>query len=284
MGLEIHHSLEKVSDVEVWGCTSVPDHSRFVYDKLVQVEETVSHPNFVRRLEEVVRDNGIDCVLPANDLVCAKLAGTHLPVVGSSKEACDLVVSKLDLYEHFCGVVNVPEVYSKIKSYPVFLKPNCGSGAKDCRVVNSKRELDFYLNEHLVMEYLPGDEYTVDCFTDWKGVLRYVGPRTRERMACGLAVSTTTFKSDRMETIARKINSSVGFNGAWFFQLKKNVNHELTLTDLGCRIAGSSVASRMKGVNLSHLNILNFKKMDFEISEKGEVEVSRSWGFSCKPI
>jgi hypothetical protein len=39
----------------------------------------------------------------------------------------------------------------------------------------------------------------------------------------------------------------------------------------------------MKGVNLSLLNILNFKKIDFEIEEKdGEVEISRSWDFKSK--
>ena len=59
--------------------------------------------------------------------------------------------------------------------FPVFAKPIVGYSARGTKKLNSQEEVRAYLDgkdNMLVVEYLPGEEFTVDCFTDRHGELR----------------------------------------------------------------------------------------------------------------
>ena len=55
-------------------------------------------------------------------------------------------------------------------------KPDQGNGSKGAVLVDSPAQLDSLrdrIETLMISEYLPGAEFTVDCFTDRHGVLRY---------------------------------------------------------------------------------------------------------------
>jgi hypothetical protein len=130
----------------------------------------------------------------------------------------------------------------------------------------------------LLLEFLPGDEYTIDCFTNLDGNLIFVGARERHRTMNGISVNTKSNKllSLEFKNIANKINNIVKFKGSWFFQMKRDINNEHVLLEIACRFAGSSSVHRIKGINFALSNLfLEFgKSIDFLINDF-EVELDR---------
>jgi hypothetical protein len=59
----------------------------------------------------------------------------------------------------------------------------------------------------------------------------------------------------RFKEIARLINKSMAFKGAWFFQVKERINGDLVLMEVASRLGGSSGIRRIQGVNLALLSV-----------------------------
>ena len=124
--------------------------------------------------------------------------------------------------------------------------------------------------EYALCQYLPGREVSVDCFTDRHGVLRFVSPRTRDRIKAGIAVRSHFLPEDRrINEIAKDLNSRFKFNGAWFFQLKEDSSGEYKLMEVSPRIAGTSGLTRNRGVNLPLLTLYNVWGYDVDIIDNG---------------
>lgn len=273
IGLEIHRSLN--DHVSLIGGSSLNDHGHFVYKNIIHLP-FINDENFIDELKKVE----FDFLYPANDSVIQKICQTDIPYIGSCKETCLITLSKKKTHELF------PELSPKANHFPLFLKPDFGTGAKRCFVANDKEELDFYMKRNpdlLSFEYLTGKEYTVDCFTDFKGNLRYVGARERRRMSNGLSSNAISVVGKEFDEIAELISSKLKFNGAWFFQVKRNEEGVLKLLEIAPRIGGSSCLTRLKGVNLPHLSHLNQMNIDVEIEPNDlEIEIDRAYDICYK--
>ena len=129
------------------------------------------------------------------------------------------------------------------------------------------------------MEYLPGDEYTVDCFTNKDGILLYCGARRRNRISKGISVNTLTIKENAgFLKIAERINSALRFRGAWFVQLKQNAEGELVLLEIASRLAGSSALYRARGINFAQLSLFDAMGSKVSIIDNGyDVELDRAF-------
>jgi hypothetical protein len=58
--------------------------------------------------------------------------------------------------------------------------------------------------------------------------------------------------------LANKINKKLHFRGVWFFQVKENINGDLSLLEIAPRVAGTMALSRLKGVNLPLMSLFDF--------------------------
>ena len=77
-----------------------------------------------------------------------------------------------------------------------------------CLIRGEENVPDVNLKDYVICEYLPGREYTVDCFTDKNSELRAILPRTRDRLLAGVTVSSVNLEiSDDIRQIAETINS-----------------------------------------------------------------------------
>ena len=159
------------------------------------------------------------------------------------------------------------------------VKPDRGQGSFGITPVKDQRELARALEtvpDPIICEYLPGEEYTVDCFSDReKGVL-FAGARVRRRTRNGISVNTQTVSLPGVGKIAQSISEALDLRGAWFFQLKRAVDGELTLLEVAPRIAGSMAAHRVMGVNFPLLSIFEAERLPLSVTVNGgPVELDR---------
>ena len=110
-------------------------------------------------------------------------------------------------------------------------------------------------------------EFTVDCFTDRHGKLRYCKGRKRARITNGISTRTEIVDDTKIVEIGIKINSVLAFRGQWFFQVKKNGKGEYVLMEIAARAAGASCLVRARGVNLPLLTLWDRMNKDIRIIE-----------------
>ena len=262
--------------MDLYGAGSVPDHGEFVFRTCTDDIPFVNEPGFVEKLNQVIDRLHIDYVYPAHDSACLALVREqqrlHAPVVSSPLETVEICRSKNATYRHLEGAEYLPRFYEgpeAVEEYPVFVKPSVGQGAQGARRIDDRAHLEEVLaegTEYAICEYLPGPEFSVDCFTDRHGVLRFVSPRSRDRIKAGIAVRSHFLPEDeRIDRIARDLNGRFKFNGAWFFQLKETAEGEYKLMEVSPRIAGTSGLTRNRGVNLPLLTLYNMWGYDVDI-------------------
>ncbi len=288
IGLEIYKSLQYSTHVQLIGGSSVSDHGRFTYEQYIGGIPNVESTHFLEYLNDVIIKEKIDFVYPAHDSVVLFLSkyeqDLKCRVIGSPVETTEICRSKLKTYYFFQDYLTVPTLYEKtndVHMYPVFLKPDVGQGSKGTYKVDGIQELNFYtqqFSELLILEYLPGKEYTVDCFTDKDGVLRFMGPRERARTSNGISVNTKpVLLSEEFEKFARVINEKLKFRGAWFFQVKRNYQEQLCLLEIAPRIAGSMAMHRCLGINFALLSIFDACDLPISIQHNSdEIEMDRA--------
>lgn len=277
VGLEIYEALRHNVFFKTIGASSVWDHANFIYPNLVSLPFYESG-DFIIRLNEIVKNHQIDALYPCMDGVSYFLSKNrdeiNCDVIGSPFLTQKITYSKTATYQLLKEDIRVPITYEMNSfdySKPLFIKPDKGYGSRRASPVRSSIEENYLCNlieGPVLMENLPGQEFSVDCFTDRFQKLRYCKARIRARIKMGISVSTM-FAEEQEEAnrIAHIINQKLTLKGAWFFQLKKNEKGELVLLEIGTRIAGSSSINRISGVNLPLLTLFDHFGTDIEIDQ-----------------
>lgn len=287
IGLEIHKALSWSTYIELFGASSVSDHGQFVYKNYISKMPFIDEHGFIEKLNKIIDKYKIDFIYPAHDSVVLKLSENQdmirSKVIGSPPETCKICRSKAKTYKKFKSKLLVPQMYEITDEdiqLPVFLKPDVGQGSKGTFVTRTKEEMEILLKKDkslLILEYLPGREYTVDCFTDRNATLRFVGARERIRIMNGISVDTKPVLEKKLDMMAQIINSTLKFRGAWFFQVKENKNNEFTLIEIAPRIAGAMALYRNLGVNFPLLSVFDAMDKDVKIyTNKYSIEMDRA--------
>ena len=276
IAFEIVNALKYSKFVTLYGGTSTKDHSEFVYKNLITGIPFVGDDEFILSINKVIDEYEIDYIYPAHDSVCLYLAEHRdeisARVVCSELETVKICRSKLETYKFFEGENFIPKTYVDIDSveeYPVFVKPSVGQGSVGAEKIDTREQLERTICENddlVICEYLPGTEYSVDCFTDRYGKLRVVKLRDRERIRAGISVRSMELMVDeQIMDIAIAINNALKFRGAWFFQVKKNIKGEYRLMEVSPRIPGTMGLSRNMGINFPLLTLFDMWGYDVNI-------------------
>lgn len=294
IALDIYSSVKYSTYFNLIGASSVDDHGKFVFEDYISDIPFVTDEAFIPALKKIVKERNIDAIYPAMDTVitATKLHEEELgcKVIASPSKTTEICLSKKLTYENLQEVVNVPKVYSRpnnipAKDFPVFAKPIVGYSAKGTKKLHTQEEVDVYLKgkkDMLVVEYLPGEEFTVDCFTDKDGNLLYSGARKRNRISNGISVNTYFAENQKkFKELASTINSKIRFQGAWFYQVKYNKYGDLCLLEIASRLGGSSLLSRAIGVNFALLSL--FDAFGYKVKVfKNDYNVELDRALECK--
>ena len=161
----------------------------------------------------------------------------------------------------------------------VCFKPVVSSGSRGFRVLTSKVDrLDLLLSQQpdstftsfeetssllakakefpelLVMEYLPGDEYSVDIVAD-RGCAFVVVPRIREKIILGASFLGRVVKHEQIIEYSQKIINGLELNGAIGMQFRLNSEGIPKIIEVNARPHGALMLSAAAGANILYLAI-----------------------------
>ena len=237
----------------------------------------VSDSKFVEDLKNIIKKEDIDFIIPAHDDVAFALSkltdALSAKVIGQSSDINEIVRFKDKTYTFFSNDLPIADIYEKEEDivYPCFVKPKKGQGSQDSFLLKDQQGFEHFKEQYnskefVCMEYLSGDEFTIDCFSN-DGSLLYAGARTREKMIRGISVQST-FVTDKMlqeqfQEFGQIISQKLTMHGLWFYQMKLDRNGQLKLLEIGPRVSGTMMLNRARGVNFVELAL--FQKLGFDV-------------------
>jgi len=276
-GMEIARALKGCKEVRLFAASSGEgNHAPFVFSRHAVLPDVFT-PGWLDALNRLCRDWAIDVIYPSHDYIVEALVRERdrvsVAVVAPPAEVLAVTASKRATLALFAGTIPTPAVLDPRASvnFPAFLKPDHGYGGQGAVRVDSAVQLQGALEQTaapLLLEYLPGGEYTIDCLSDRERGVVFVGGRTRERIRMGTAMRSVSASAeyDALFTrYARIIQARLPLRGAWFFQMREDASGEPRLLEIGARVAGTMAFNRVRGVNFPWLSILEEERAPFEL-------------------
>lgn len=212
-----------------------------------------------------------------------------IEVIISPEESIELANNKGSLMEHLnknnvptakfqvCHTIEEFEGAAYQLGYPekaITFKPTTSNGSRGFRIIDptiNEHHLLFYekpsntyityskaieilsrksFPELVVMEYLPGDEYSVDCLIK-EGRIQYIIPRKRTQMRAGISVEGEITNNLEIIDYCKRILKLIPLHGPIGIQVKLDQLNTPKILEINPRIQGTSVACIGAGVNLA---------------------------------
>ena len=131
----------------------------------------------------------------------------------------------------------------------------------------------------VVTEYLPGEEYSVDCLAN-HGRAVVIVPRIRQKMINGISVQGRFVEDKGIIEYCKSIIEAIGLHGNVGIQVKRSANNTPLLLEINPRVQGTIVAGLGAGINLPLLAVkqeLEHQLVPEELVVKWGTSFSRHW-------
>ncbi|HWR33952.1 MAG TPA: ATP-grasp domain-containing protein [Chitinophagaceae bacterium] len=206
------------------------------------------------------------------------------------------VIKTIDQFSCAIEVLGYP-------SKPVCFKPSVSNGSRGFRIISEKiNELDLLFNhkpsstyinfadalrilssgafpELLLSEYLPGEEYSVDCLAN-HGEPVLIVPRLRKKIINGITVEGEFVKEENIISYCSRIIKELQLHGNIGIQVKKSSADQFLILEINPRVQGAISAGLGAKVNLPVLAIkqeLGLPISPAEMNVKWGTKFSRYW-------
>ena len=272
---DINMALRYNQEFEIWGASIYKNHGIYVYKNYIDDIPNIKDKNFIEILNKKIKQYNFKFIIPTHEDLALFLQENkdkiNAIIVCSEYETALLCRYKSKTYKKMEKYSFTPKTYKKqgVTGFPVFVKKDNDQGARHAYKVKNEKELDLYASEEdmIICEYLPGEEATVDCFTNKDGKLLFCNPRAADRMLAGIDVHARRIElTDEIKYIAESLNKEIKFRGFWFFQIKKDNNEKFKLLEISTRLPGAFSLSRCLDVNLPLLALKDFNGENVEIT------------------
>lgn len=182
------------------------------------------------------------------------------------------IVEDLSELEKYVFELGYPDV-------PVCIKPQISKGGRGFRILkinidkldllmNSKPDNTFTTFEDIrsilqnanpfpkmvVMEYLPGREYSVDVLAS-KGESLITVPRSRDVIKLGISFVGMVENNKEVKNMANKIVKEIGLDYNINLQLKYSIDNIPKIIEINPRVSGTIVLCTGAGVNMPYFGI-----------------------------
>ncbi len=234
------------------------------------VTRHLSEPQaFADTLERLERE-GVRLILPtcrSDSSAYAAQAGLlrsrGLLFVGSDAEIVELCDDKAALKARIGAAFPVAAEVSVgaegPAAYPCFVKPRRGSGGQGAALCRSPADWRAHIarfpEERIVEAYIPGREYSVDLFSDFKAAPLAAVVRVRIAAWEGVSTKIAVIQDPEIEAMALRLAAFLGLKGASCLQFRRDWDGRLFVQEVNARLGGSSIASALAGVDMVELSV-----------------------------
>ncbi|MBX2989411.1 MAG: ATP-grasp domain-containing protein [Bdellovibrionaceae bacterium] len=288
IAMEARDALVLDKNIQVYGASGDRfDSGPYLYSYYNQsIPHIRNTRECLRELNSLIQQWQIDYVIPCHDDALLFLAefrdDLKCPVLTPSFEAASVLRSKIKTIASLKDIIPTPKVfsYSELANFTppiqIFVKPDIGQGSFDTHLLwsNQLKHLENNANKYLFAEYLPGEEFTIDCISEASGELLIACPRIRNRTKAGISVHTSPVSDERFNRFAALISRRFKLKGAWFFQMKFDADGNPKLLEVAPRIAGTMALYRQYGINFPLLSLYAHEGLSFKIRPNQETTFS----------
>lgn len=257
-------------EAELLGASNDPTSPSFFFlDRVFRVPKRINTDEHAQRLLEICRKENIDVLIP--------LVDPELPVIAKYKdefqkigtmamisryESVKIASDKILTYQFFLKTgIPTPKTFFPHEAdfseleYPVIIKPRYGSAGKGIYVCENERMLSVLCtSDHVIQEYVTGDEITVDIFGVGDGRCTHAVPRLRLKVRGGEVERGITIKDSKITEFAKTIAQHFKPFGAINVQLFRNrKTGRYWFTEINARFGGGYPLSYHAGANFPGL-------------------------------
>lgn len=265
------------------------------------------------KVDVIIPQNTAELAVLSSNKGRFKKIGTS--IVLSDESAIKVANNKYELMK-VCVDLNIPTAgfclvstfdklidFAKKLGWPdkrIVVKPPVANGLRGLRIVDENVDLKklFYeekptslyarmedlrkilgesFPELIVMEYLPGEEYTVDVLRTNRAIT--VIPRKRDLIKSGVTFSGTTEFNEQITGYSRKISEKINLKYCFGFQFKLDEGGIPKILESNPRVQGTMVLATFAGANIIYgavKSVLGEEVPEFEI--KWGSRILRYWG------
>lgn len=249
IGIDTEQTAPALSFVDKW----------FVVPKVLE-------KNFIDKVIEICKAEKISLIIPTIDtelLIYSKNkerlrkeCGTEVMVSdeNSIRIMRDKILTMKVLKENGINVPNTlsdEDIESENYDFPLFIKPLNGSSSFDNFKINNKKELNFfkeYVPNPMIQEFIPGQEYCVDVFSDFESNVITVVPKKRVAFREGEITKGLIEKDKELIETGKKLVEILKPVGEINFDCIK-VKNKVVVLEVNGRFAGGSPMSFEAGAN-----------------------------------
>lgn len=196
----------------------------------------MTEPGYIDQIFEICKKEQIRGVLTLIDPELSLLAKHKedfaklgVTVIGSAYDLCERCLNKWEMYRwlvqhgYNCAksYVDKDKFFKDVEdgkiSYPVFVKPVCGSASIAISKVYDKETVELLFarsNDLMIQEFLDGQEIGADCYIDMiSGELVSVFTKKKLLMRAGETDKAVSFKDEKLFALIERFVKENGFSG-----------------------------------------------------------------------
>ena len=237
-----------------------------VVDKSYVIPE-FSEPTCVEKIQAICAKENIHAILPMTNKAInfmdknrAGFDGGDLLLYLADHNRIQTSNDKRRLAEFFAQEdFASPDLIDPKKPFPRFpliAKDPCGEGGKNCFKIEDQTEFDFYskkLPNHIFQRFVQGREFSIDWFSNKKGLPVVVVPRERLVARAGeVMVSRIELIPDIIES-SKRLGTRLQLRGPANFQGFLEESGEFLFTDVNLRFGSGVLHTIHAGANIPEM-------------------------------
>ncbi len=213
----------------------------------------IDDPEYVPALERLCEQHGVGAVLPLTDLDIEVLARARaagrLPALVPSPEIARATYDKYEahLLLERLGLPSPPTALPgddlDALTYPVMVKPRCGSGARSIHLAHDPDQARFFVDyvaePVMVQRAMNGPELSIDCLGDLDGRCLNAIPRTMLESRGGESIKGEVVHDRELIELGRRVMEALQVRGPATIQVFRDPDIGLGITDVNTRFGGA---------------------------------------------
>lgn len=267
-GINAARLLKAIPGIRVIGCDiNELSAGRFFVDEFLIAPRVTDREAYVSWVTKTITDYGVGLCIPTvhEELpIMADLTSSlSCPVLISRPEAIAFGEDKYRLYQWAMTELSDHAIPAGLLSAWTpdwledevqFVKPRQGRGGRGC-VKMTKTELQALQastatpDQYIVMQFMPGTEWTVDAYQGKDGAMAYVVPRERIGLAGGISIKGRTVRHEALIALSTQVCQAIGFYGPVCLQWRADATGTPRLIEINPRLSGGLPITVAAGVN-----------------------------------